>query len=224
MERIVIIGGHGKVALHMARLLADRGDEAVSVIRNADQSGDIEQAGGAPLVLDVEKADLDEMTEAFAGADAVVWSAGAGGGSAERTYAVDRDAAQRAIDAATKAGVRRFVMVSWIGSTPDHGVDPDDSFFAYADAKLAADDHLRASDLDWTILGPGTLTLDPPTGRITTAPQGKGEVSRADVAAVAAAALVQPATIGRFIRFGAGETLIAEAIADTATPTTGENA
>ncbi|MBB3156359.1 uncharacterized protein YbjT (DUF2867 family) [Microbacterium proteolyticum] len=224
MERIVIIGGHGKVALHMARLLADRGDEAVSVIRNADQSGDIEQAGGAPLVLDVEKADLDEMTEAFAGADAVVWSAGAGGGSAERTYAVDRDAAQRAIDAATKAGVRRFVMVSWIGSTPDHGIDPDDSFFAYADAKLAADDHLRASDLDWTILGPGTLTLDPPTGRITTAPQGAGEVSRADVAAVAAAALVQPATIGRFIRFGAGETLIAEAIADTAIPTTGENA
>lgn len=212
MERIVIIGGHGKVALHLAQLLAERGDEATSVIRNPDQVGDIEQAGGTPLVLDVESADIDEMAAAFEGADAIVWSAGAGGGSAERTYAVDRDAAQRAVDAATKAGVRRFVMVSWIGSTPDHGIDPDDSFYAYADAKLAADDHLRASELDWTILGPGTLTLDPPTGRITTAPQGKGEVSRADVAAVAAAVLLQPATIGRFIRFGAGDTLIAEAI------------
>lgn len=212
MERIVIIGGHGKVALHLAQLLAERGDEATSVIRNPDQAGDIEQAGGTPLVLDVESADIDEMAAAFEGADAIVWSAGAGGGSAERTYAVDRDAAQRAVDAATKAGVRRFVMVSWIGSTPDHGIDPDDSFYAYADAKLAADDHLRASELDWTILGPGTLTLDPPTGRITTAPQGKGEVSRADVAAVAAAVQLQPATIGRFIRFGAGDTLIAEAI------------
>lgn len=212
MERIVIIGGHGKVALHLARLLADRGDEATSVIRNPDQAGDIEQAGGTPLVLDVENADTDEMAAAFEGADAIVWSAGAGRGSAERTYAVDRDAAQRAIDAAAQAGVRRFVMVSWIGSTPDHGIDPEDSFYAYADAKLAADDHLRASDLDWTILGPGTLTLDPPSGRITTAPQGKGEVSRADVAAVAAAVLVQPATVGRFIRFGAGDTLIAEAI------------
>jgi len=212
MERIVIIGGHGKVALHLARLLADRGDEATSVIRDPDQAGDIEQAGGTPLVLDVENADTDEMAAAFEGADAIVWSAGAGGGSAERTYAVDRDAAQRAIDAAAQAGVRRFVMVSWIGSTPDHGIDPEDSFYAYADAKLAADDHLRASDLDWTILGPGTLTLDPPSGRITTAPQGKGEVSRADVAAVAAAVLVQPATVGRFIRFGAGDTLIAEAI------------
>lgn len=214
MERIVIIGGHGKVALHLARLLAERGDEATSVIRNPDQAADIEQAGATPLVLDVENADTDEMAEAFSGADAVIWSAGAGGGSAERTYAVDRDAAQRAVDAASRAGVRRFVMVSWIGSTPDHGIDPDDGFYAYADAKLAADDHLRASDLDWTILGPGTLTDDPASGRITTAPQGKAEVGRADVAAVAAAALVQPATIGHFIRFGGGETLIAEALAD----------
>lgn len=214
MERIVIIGGHGKVALHLARLLADRGDEATSVIRNPDQASDVEQAGGTPVVLDVAAADVDAMAEAFAGADAVVWSAGAGGGDAERTYAVDRDAARRAVDAASQAGVRRFVMVSWIGSTPDHGIDPGDAFFAYADAKLAADDHLRASDLDWTILGPGTLTTEPATGRITTAPQGKAEVGRADVAAVVAAVLVQPATIGRFIRFGAGDTLIAEAVVD----------
>ncbi|MDQ1122472.1 SDR family oxidoreductase [Microbacterium trichothecenolyticum] len=216
MQRIVIIGGHGKVALHLAGLLADRGDEATSVIRNPDQAGDIERAGGTPLVLDVAAAGVEAMAEAFAGADAIVWSAGAGGGDADRTYAVDRDAAQRAVDAASQAGVRRFVMVSWIGSTPDHGVDPDDAFFAYADAKLAADDHLRASDLDWTILGPGTLTDESATGRITTAPQGKAEVGRADVAAVAAAVLVQPATIGRFIRFGAGDTLIAEAVVDGA--------
>ena len=213
MERIVIIGGHGKVALHLAGLLAERGDEALSVVRNPDHRADVEDAGGRPIVLDVEMADVDAMTEAFRGADAVVWSAGAGGCSAERTYAVDRDAAQRAMDAASTAGVRRFVMVSWIGSTPDHGIPDDDPFFAYADAKLAADDHLRASDLDWTILGPGTLTLDPPTGRITTAPEGKAEVGRADVAAVVAACLIQPATIGRFIRFGAGGTLIAEALA-----------
>ncbi len=216
MERIVIIGGHGKVALHLSGLLAERGDQAISTIRTPDHADDVRATGAQPVELDVETADADAMREAFADADAVVWSAGAGGGSAERTYAVDRDAAMRAVDAASAAGVRRFVMVSWIGSTPDHGVSPDDDFFAYADAKLAADDHLRASDLDWTILGPGTLTLDPPTGRITTAPQGSGDVSRADVAAVAAACLVQPATIGRFIRFGQGETLIAEALAGEA--------
>ncbi|KTS07449.1 NAD(P)H-binding protein, partial [Microbacterium testaceum] len=127
MERIVIIGGHGKVALHLAGLLVERGDEAVSIIRNPAQSADVERAGGTPLVLDVESADVEALAEAFAGADAVVWSAGAGGGDADRTYAVDRDAAQRAVDAAGAAGVRRFVMVSWIGSVPDHGIAPDDA-------------------------------------------------------------------------------------------------
>ena len=108
------------------------------------------------------------------------------------------------MDAAEVAGVRRYVMVSWIGSTADHGVPESDGFFAYADAKWAADEHLRSTDLDGTILGPGTLTFDDPTGRIVLDPDGKGEVSRADVAAVIAAALVEPSTFGRTIRFGNG--------------------
>ncbi|GAA2071485.1 SDR family oxidoreductase [Microbacterium hatanonis] len=211
--KVLVLGGHGKVALLLAPLLAARGDDVTSVIRNPEHTGDVTAAGATPLVLDVESADEAALRDAVAGYDAVVWSAGAGGGSAERTYAVDRDAAIRTMDAAAAAGVRRFVMVSWIGSTPDHGISPDDSFFAYADAKLAADDHLRATALDWTILGPGTLTLGEPTGEITLDPEGKGEVSRADVAAVIAASLEDDRTVGRFIRFGGGDTPIAEALA-----------
>jgi len=211
--KVLVLGGHGKVALLLAPLLAARGDDVTSVIRNPEHTGDVTAAGATPLVLDVESADEAALRDAVAGYDAVVWSAGAGGGSAERTYAVDRDAATRTMDAAAAAGVRRFVMVSWIGSTPDHGISPDDSFFAYADAKLAADDHLRATALDWTILGPGTLTLGEPTGEITLDPEGKGEVSRADVAAVIAASLEDDRTVGRFIRFGGGDTPIAEALA-----------
>jgi len=211
--KVLVLGGHGKVALLLAPLLSARGDDVTSVIRNADHAGDVTAAGATPLTLDVETADEAALRDAVSGYDAVVWSAGAGGGSAERTYAVDRDAAIRTMDAAAAAGVRRFVMVSWIGSTPDHGVSPDDSFYAYADAKLAADDHLRGTALDWTILGPGTLTLGEPTGKITLDPQGKGEVSRADVAAVIAAALDDDRTVGRFIRFGGGDTPVAEALA-----------
>lgn len=212
--RVLVLGGHGKVALLLAPLLVERGDEVTSVIRNPGHAAEIEALGASALVLDLENADAAALAAAFVGFDAVVWSAGAGGGDAQRTYAVDRDAAIRTMDAAQSAGVARYVMVSWIGSTPDHGVDPDSSFFAYADAKLAADDHLRGTGLDWTILGPGTLTLDEPTGEITLEPEGKGEVSRADVAAVVAATLSQPRTIGRFIRFGAGATPIAEALAE----------
>lgn len=210
--RVVVFGGHGKVALLLAPLLAARDDEIVSVIRNPDHVAEVEAAGANPRVVDLESAGEPQLADLLVGADAVVWSAGAGGGSAERTYAVDRDAAIRTMDAAEAAGVRRYVMVSWIGSRPDHGVDPSSSFYPYADAKLAADDHLRAAALDWTILGPGTLTLDPPTGRIAIDPDGTAEVPRADVAAVIASSLHEERTVGRVIRFGAGGTPIAEAL------------
>jgi uncharacterized protein YbjT (DUF2867 family) len=212
MARIALIGGHGKVALQLARILTDRGDEVSSVFRNPDHADDVAATGATPVIADIERLDVDELTSLLAGHDAVVFSAGAGGGDPARTYAVDRDAAIRVIDAAARAGVPRFVMVSYFGAGPDHGVPQGDPFFAYAEAKAAADDHLRASDLEWTVLGPGRLTLDEPTGRIGIG-QAKGQVSRADVALVAAAALADDSTIGRTVEFNNGETPIAEALA-----------
>jgi len=212
MTRIVVIGGHGKVALHLARILTERGDEVSSVFRNPDHSDDVAATGAQPVVADIERLDTDALAGVLAGHDAVVFSAGAGGGNPARTYAVDRDAATRVIDAAAQAGVKRFVMVSYFGAGPDHGVPQDDPFFAYAEAKAAADAHLRASDLGWTVLGPGRLTLEPATGRIAV-DQAKGQVSRADVAHVAAAALTDDSTIGRTIDFNSGDVPIAQALA-----------
>ena len=213
MSHIVIIGGHGKVALHLARILSTRGDEALSVIRNPDHTDDVAAAGATPVVADIEDLDTDALADLLDGHDAVVFTAGAGGGNPARTYSVDRDAAIRVIDAAAQAGVQRFVMVSYFGAGTDHGVSEDNSFFAYAQAKAAADAHLRASSLDWTILGPGGLTLDPATGRITVGPEAAdGKVSREDVAQVIAAALADPSTIGRTIEFNNGDTPIADAI------------
>jgi uncharacterized protein YbjT (DUF2867 family) len=204
MSRVIVFGGHGRIALLLAPLLVARGVEVTSVIRNPDHSADVEAGGAHPLVADVEQLDTAALAEIIRGHDAVVWSAGAGGGAPQRTYAVDRDAAIRTMDAAVLADVPRYVMVSWIGSTADHGIPEDADFFPYADAKWAADEHLRGTDLEGTILGPGTLTFDEPTGRIRLDPEGRGEVSRADVAAVIVATLDSPATIGRTIRFGNG--------------------
>ncbi|MFC8682783.1 NAD(P)H-binding protein [Microbacterium ureisolvens] len=213
MARILIFGGHGKVALLLEPLLAAHGHTVTAVIRNAAHEAEVAATGAQPVVADVEILDLDQLTNLIAGNDVVVWSAGAGGGDSSRTYAVDRDAAVRSMDAAAAAGVLRYVMVSWIGSRADHGIDPGNSFFPYADAKWAADAHLAASALDWTILGPGTLTLDPPTGRIEIDPDGRGEISRADVAAVIAATIADDTTIGRTIRFGGGDEVIGHAVA-----------
>ncbi|TDL44167.1 NAD(P)-dependent oxidoreductase [Microbacterium oleivorans] len=212
MANITIIGGHGKVGLLLAPLLVEAGHDVTSVIRNPDHSDDITATGATPLVADVAASATDEITELLADSDAVVWSAGAGGGSAERTYAVDRDAAIRSIDAAVAAEARRYVMVSYFGAGPDHGVDPSDDFFAYAESKAAADEHLRAAELDWTILAPSALTLDEPTGRIDANAEKGSSVSRADVAAVVAAVLADPSTIRRTISFNNGDEPIADAI------------
>lgn len=210
MLRTVIVGGHGKVALHLARILTNRGDEVTSVFRNPDHAVDVGATGAHPVVADIEHLDTAALADLLRGHDAVVFSAGAGGGDPARTYAVDRDAAIRVIDAAVQAGVTRFVMISYFGAGPDHGVAEDNSFFPYAEAKAAADAYLRATDLDWTVLGPGRLTLEPSTGRIDVG--AEGSVSREDVALVAAAVLHDRSTIKRTIDFNNGELPIAEAL------------
>jgi uncharacterized protein YbjT (DUF2867 family) len=182
MARVIIVGGHGKVALPLARILTERGDQVSSVFRNPDHSDEVAQTGAAPVVADIEQLDVPALAELLSGHDAVAFAAGAGGGNPARTYAVDRDAAIRVIDATARA------------------------------AKAAADAHLRASDLNWTVLGPGRLTLEPATGRVGVG-EAKGQVSRADVALVIAAALADDSTIRRTIDFNNGDTPIADALA-----------
>jgi uncharacterized protein YbjT (DUF2867 family) len=218
MAKHLIIGGHGKVALRTAPLLAQEGHQVTSVIRNPDHATDIEAAGATPLMLDIETASQDELAEVFAGQDAIVWSAGAGGGNPERTYAVDRDAAIRSMDAAEQAGVKRYVMVSYMGARPEHGVPEDDSFHAYATAKADADDYLRKSGLDWTILGPGALTTEDPSGRIrlaTAATAGEmRDTSRGNVAETIRVALATENSIGKQYEFVDGEQPVAAVFAD----------
>jgi uncharacterized protein YbjT (DUF2867 family) len=216
MAHIIVIGGHGKIALLLSPILTERGDQVTSIFRNPEHSDDVAATGATPVPADIEQLDTGALAYLLAEHDAVVFSAGAGGGNPARTYAVDRDAAIRVIDAASQAGVKRFVMVSYFGAGPGHGVPQDDPFFAYAEAKAAADAHLRASDLDWTVLGPSRLTLDPPTGHISVGDDqsaGKGSVSRADVALVVAAALNDDSTVHRTIDFNNGDVPIAVALA-----------
>ena len=215
MTQIAIIGGHGKIALKLAKILSDRGDKVTSIIRDPAQSDDVAATGAEPVVADVESLDTASMASVLAGSDVVVWSAGAGGGSAERTYAVDRDAAIRSMQAAESAGVRRYVMVSNFGAGPDHGVPEDDSFYPYAEAKAEADEALKKTSLDWTILGPSALTDDSGSGLIEVGGSRAqaSKVSRDNVAQVAAAVIADPTTAHKTIEFTDGAMSIAEALA-----------
>jgi len=209
MSDIIIFGGHGKVALLATRILSDRGHHVTSVIRNPDQADDIRAHGGEPAVADIQELTLSGFEDLVRGQDAVVWSAGAGGGSVDRTWAIDRDAAVLSVQAAKRAGVERYVMVSWSGSVLDHGVPQDNDFFAYAQSKTIADAVVRDSGLEWTIVAPSTLTDDEPTGRIDWDGESS-KVSRGDVAQVVADALDNGGTAGSTYRFNAGTTDIAE--------------
>ncbi|SJN10021.1 oxidoreductase ylbE [Leucobacter sp. 7(1)] len=212
MARIILFGGHGRVALLTSPLLAARGDQITAVIRNPDHAAEVAGVGATPHVADIETLDEHDLAELIVGHDAVVWSAGAGGGDPVRTRAVDRDAAIRSMTAAALAGVPRYVMVSYLGSRRDHGVPPEDPFFAYAEAKSAADEHLRGTGLDWTVLGPGTLTHDVGSGMIETGGSEWTVVSRENVAAVVAETLIRPDTVHRTIPFVDGSSPIDEAL------------
>jgi nucleoside-diphosphate-sugar epimerase len=217
MTRVVIAGGHGKIALILERLLSQRGDSVAGFIRNPAHAGDLEAVGADALVVDLENASVDDVAAHLRGADAVVFAAGAGPGSgATRKETVDRDAAILLADAAEAAKVSRYVMISSMAAdaeAPDEAGDP--VFVAYLRAKGAADDNVRARKaLDSTIVRPGHLTNDPGTGRVTIADDtGRGSIPREDVAAVLLAVLDEPNTGGQTFDVISGDTPIKDAIA-----------
>jgi len=211
--RVVIAGGHGQIALLLERVLAGRGHTPVGIVRNPDHAADLEAAGAQAVVLDLERADVAAVAEVVEGADAVVFAAGGGPDSgAARKDTVDRGAAALLADAAEQAGVRRYVMVSSMGTDK---ADPtsDDVFQVYLRAKKAADDDLRSRDLDWTVVRPGRLTDDPAGGRVQVGSLGRGEIPRADVATVLAEVLITDTTIGTTFDLLAGHQTIEAALA-----------
>jgi uncharacterized protein YbjT (DUF2867 family) len=210
MSVIVIAGGHGKIALRLARLLSARGDGVRSLIRNPGHAAGVHAAGAEPVLADMEA--VDDLAEFVEGADAVVFAAGAGPGSgAARKRTVDLGGAVKLVEAARAAGVRRYLMVSAMGVA-----DPAASSEAmrpYLEAKAEADAAVAASGLDFTIVRPGLLTDEPGTGAVSVGERlARGSIPRDDVAAVLVAALDEPRTVGRSFDLVSGETPIAQAL------------
>jgi nucleoside-diphosphate-sugar epimerase len=212
--KVTIAGGHGKIALRLTRLLASGGNDVVGLIRNPAHAVDVTAAGGSATICDLERAEVGEIAAAIEGSHAVVFAAGAGPGSgAERKLTMDRDGAIKLVRAATSSRVPRYLMVSGAGvENPPGG---DDVFEVYLRAKAEADAAVQASDLEWTILRPGGLTDDPGTGnvRIDVIPFSD-PVPRDDVAAVLAALLADPESVGRVLYLSSGPTPINEALND----------
>ena len=212
--RVVIAGGHGQVALRLEQLLGGAGHRPVGLVRNPAHVPDLERVGAEAVVLDLERASVDELATVVDGADAVVFAAGGGPGSgAARKQTVDLGAAVLLDDAAEQARVRRYLMVSSMG-TDQVDPDSDDVFAVYLRAKAAADADLRSRDLDWTILKPGRLTDGDGTGLVTTDPESRPrEIPRDDVAAALLVAFEERLAVGRELTLLTGDTPVRDALA-----------
>jgi nucleoside-diphosphate-sugar epimerase len=206
----------------LVRLLAQRGDSVVGIVRNPRHVDDVRKAGGDAVVLDLEHATVDEVAATLAGADAAVFSAGSGNSAtAARRDKMDRAAVVLVMDAAERAGVRRFIHVSSInvGCADDRGIG--EGYAVYLRAKRAAEQHIFDRDgLDWTVLRPGVLTDDRGAGTVELTPGNRvgpsgarfDTVTRDDVAAVLRALLDRPDTAGRIYVVLGGETPIEQSL------------
>ena len=213
--KVAIVGGHGQIALRLTELLHAHQHEVIGLVRNPDHAGDVRAHGGEPWVVDLEKSHAGEVAMGFAGADAIVFAAGAGPGSgAERKITMDRDGAVLTADAARLAGIKRLILVSAIDADRFDG-ESDDVFQIYLKAKAEADDEVKArAELQYTIVRPGTLTNEPGTGQVEVgAHLESAPVSRDDVALVLRQVLEDKAAVRMQFDLVGGSTPVEEAVA-----------
>jgi uncharacterized protein YbjT (DUF2867 family) len=210
---LVIAGGHGKIALALARRLAGSGHRARGLIRNPDHADDVRAAGGEPVLADLEALEADEVAEVIGDADAIVFAAGAGPGSGpQRKWTLDYAGAVKLMEVARRNAIDRYAIVSAMGADPE--AEDDGGFGTYLRAKGQADKKLAESGLAYTIVRPGPLTDDPPTGTVEAAQHlERREIARADVAETLAVVLDTPGTAGLDFDLMGGVTPIPEAIA-----------
>jgi uncharacterized protein YbjT (DUF2867 family) len=214
MSRIAIVGGHGQVARQLIHVLRRADHDAVALVRREEYRDDLEGRGAEVRILDIERDDASRFAAAFAGCDAVVFVAGGGpDGNVERKRTVDLEGSLKSIDGARQAGIDRFVQVSAIGVDEPLPADTDEVWRAYVEAKRDADAALRDSDLAWTIIRPGRLTDDPATGHVALGTDvRRGDVTRADVAAVLAAVLDAPGSVRQQWNLVNGDVPVEEAV------------
>lgn len=166
MAYVLVLGAGGNVSRHTVPKLLS-GDNAVSaLVHNPGHAERLAETGATVIVQDLTELDQEGWARLLTPFDVVVWSAGAGGGSAEKTYAVDRDAALTMIDALEELGEYApfLVNVSYAGAKDASVEDDGSSWYAYVEAKKAVDRRLLSSELRHQILGPTTLTDAPAEG------------------------------------------------------------
>jgi uncharacterized protein YbjT (DUF2867 family) len=212
--KVLVAGAHGKTARRLVRMLVEKGHEVRGLVRKGEQMPDVEADGAEPVLVDLEEEEVEgAVGRAVDGCDAIIFAAGAGPGSgAARKETMDYEGAVKLVEAAERHGVRRYLMLSSMGAgNPGGG---SEAMQPYLFAKARADERLQESDLDYTIIRPGSLKDEEGRGRIEAAESlgRRGEISRDDVARTFAGALEMRTTHHKTFEILAGDTPIREAL------------
>lgn len=209
--KITIVGAHGNIAMLLHPMLIQNGHSVRGIIRKEEQAEDLRKTGVEPVIANIEK--QDDISEAVGNVDAVLFAAGAGPGSGtERKWTVDRDGAIKLMEACHKNGIDRYVIISAMGLDSLRG---SEVFQVYLKAKAEADEALRKSGLNYTIVKPGRLTDEAGTGKVLVGKNlERGEIPREDVAAVIAKVFEMQETIGKEFDLLSGNQPIPKALSD----------
>ena len=209
--KVLIVGANGKVGtLLCGQMWAANGFSPIALIREVRQQAKFTALGVPSAVGDLEKG----LVEFLPGLDAVVFTAGSGARTGpEKTIDVDQNAAIRLMDDCSQSSVRRFIMISAIGSDP---LSDSPRIQNYLRAKGVADERLRSSGLDYTILAPGTLSNAPGSGKIQAAESlgCHGTLPREDLSRCVIEVLRNYNSVGKTIQIISGQESIKSAIAD----------
>ncbi|HDT7699228.1 TPA: SDR family oxidoreductase [Enterococcus faecium] len=209
---VLVIGANGQIGKHLISQLHEDPNHTVrAMVRKQEQAEALEQAGVEAVLADLEST-VEELAEAMKGNDAIVFTAGSGGSTgADKTLLIDLDGAVKTVEAAEKAGISRYIMVSALYA--EERTKWADSIKPYYVAKHYADRLLESSQLNYTIIRPGGLKNEPGTGKVTTNPQeGESTIPREDVAAVIAAVLEAENTFRKAFPLISGAETVREAV------------
>ncbi|WP_432355962.1 SDR family oxidoreductase [Sporosarcina sp. A2] len=215
MVKVLVVGANGQIGKTLVSLIQKSDSlEAKAMIRKQEQASYFEDLGAETVLVDLED-DTKKIAEAAEGMDAIVFAAGSGPKTGpDKTILIDLDGAVKTIEAAKQANVKRFVLISSYDTTREEIQRASSDFAPYVAAKHYADEWLRGTDLDYTIVHPGALTNDKATGKIEAAKKVEAkEVPRDDIAHVLLACLENTSTIGKEFQVIAGDTSVKEAIA-----------
>lgn len=204
-KNVLVAGANGTTGKIIIDLLKNSANyNPIAMVREQRQKDHFEKNNITTILADLEK----DVSHAIKNANKVIFAAGSGG---KNVIGVDQEGAKKLIDAAKKAETSKFVMLSSMGAdNPSMSEDLED----YLKAKQNADDYLKASGLNYSIVRPGSLTNDGATNKIQLEQKlnKQGSISRADVAKTLVEVLDDDVRKNQVFEILSGETPIDKAV------------